>query len=94
LYNNSTDWGLFQENVRNNLRFNISLKLEQEIEDSTNDFIITTQRGAWSASPITRKNIRKEVNIPNEIPQLEQNDEQEQNGTDHITQWTKTSTID
>jgi len=41
---NSTDWGLFQENVRNNLRLNISLKTKQEIEDITNYFIITIQR--------------------------------------------------
>jgi len=26
LYNNSTDWGLFQENFRNNLRLKIGLK--------------------------------------------------------------------
>jgi hypothetical protein len=70
LYNNSTDWGLFQENVRNNLRLNISLKTEQEIEDATNDFIITIQSAAWLASPIATKNIRKEVNFPNEILQL------------------------
>ena len=70
MYNNSTDWGLFQENVRNNLRLNISLKTEQEIKDATNDFTITIQRAAWSASPITTKNVRQEVNIPNEILQL------------------------
>jgi hypothetical protein len=40
LYNNNTDWALFKENVRNNLRLNISLKTEQEIEEATNDFIL------------------------------------------------------
>jgi DNA-binding transcriptional MocR family regulator len=70
LYNNNTDWGLFKENVRNNLRLNISLKTEQEIEEATNDFIITIQRAAWAASPTITKITRNNVNIPHEILQL------------------------
>jgi hypothetical protein len=66
LYNNNTDWGLFKENVQNNLRLNISLKTEQEIEEATNDFI-TIQTAAWAASPTITKTTRNDVNIPHEI---------------------------
>jgi hypothetical protein len=61
---------LNKENIRNNLQLNISLKTEQEIEEATNDFIITIQRAAWAASPIITKPTRNDVNIPHEILQL------------------------
>jgi len=70
LYNKHTDWGMFKENVRKNLKPDVRLKTEREIDEATNEFITIIQRAVRAASPIPTKTIRQNVNIPQEILRL------------------------
>jgi hypothetical protein len=55
LYNKSTNWDVFREQLQTQIQLKIPLKTTADLEDAVHNLTTVIQQAAWQATPPIRK---------------------------------------
>lgn len=67
LYNKKTDWDAFRDYITENLKLNMPLKSEEDVESATAHITNIIQTASWLSTPILHKKTNMYQNVPVQI---------------------------